>query len=765
MIPSSSSRVDMHCHSTASALAKLGVQQALGLPECATPPAEVYALAKRRGMDFVTITDHDTIAGCLELADRPDFFISEELTTWFAGSEQAVHVLCYGITEADHDFLQARARDLEACAAYLADRDITCALAHPFFSVAAPLEARHRRRLAQLFGVWETRNGSRAPELNAPAAVYVETHGGTGIGGSDDHAGVDVGRTWTAVPSAATPQEFLARVRAGEATAQGAQGSAAKWAHAAVALVSRVLATGEGELAPSSPARVLEMAERVVRDGGERGGGPGEGLGPDDARTLLAAWLQALDLPLPSTADPLALVRMMQGEDFSHAELYRRARSRHERLLRSAVEQVLAAAERRNGYAQAAGTAFDACIPVVPYVPSISLLATERAKLADRGSEPARIALIADATGAMHGVTHTIERIREQGVPDYDVEVIGTDPRVDRRLPAVAEAEVPYYPGMTVGVPSVPDSSRPSPTAATTRSTSPPPDPRAWPQRSRPGSAMCPWSPATTRSSSPTRSIRSEDAVIAGGMEAVIAAIYAEARVILSPSPSADASVAGLGIAEEKLGRWARGVDLELYDPDQRDPGRFPGEFRVLYAGRLSREKGSELLADAFLLAHERDPRLHLLLAGGGPEEASLRARLGSRATFLGWLNREELARAYASSDLFLFCSQTDTYGQVIVEAQASGLPVVAIGLGGPASLVEDRRTGWLCAAEPEQLAAAVAQLAASRFLRARLGAAGREAARERSWEASLAQLAAGYDRALGRLVRNSRLRPGARVA
>ena len=142
MIPSGVVRADMHCHSTASEVAKLGIQRSVGLPECATPPEEVYELAKRRGMDFVTITDHDTIDGCLELADRADCFISEELTTWFADEPQAVHVLCYGITPADHEFLQAHARDLETCAEYLHAREITCALAHPFFAVAAPLTAR-----------------------------------------------------------------------------------------------------------------------------------------------------------------------------------------------------------------------------------------------------------------------------------------------------------------------------------------------------------------------------------------------------------------------------------------------------------------------------------------------------------------------------------------------------------------------------------------------------------------------------------------------
>ena len=89
----------------------------------------------------------------------------------------------------------------KACAEYLHDHEITAALAHPFYAVEAPLTARHRRRLAQLFPIWETRNGSRAKELNLPAFVYIETHGGTAIGGSDDHAGIDIGRTFTETPA------------------------------------------------------------------------------------------------------------------------------------------------------------------------------------------------------------------------------------------------------------------------------------------------------------------------------------------------------------------------------------------------------------------------------------------------------------------------------------------------------------------------------------------------------------------------------------
>src|SRR6195256_4263119 len=117
-------RVDLHCHSTASQESRLGVQRAVGLPECATPPEEVYELAKRRGMDFVTITDHDTIDGVQQIAGRGDVFISEELTAFFRGQPQAVHVLCYGITPEDHEWLQANSGDVELCAMYLYDQEI-----------------------------------------------------------------------------------------------------------------------------------------------------------------------------------------------------------------------------------------------------------------------------------------------------------------------------------------------------------------------------------------------------------------------------------------------------------------------------------------------------------------------------------------------------------------------------------------------------------------------------------------------------------------
>ncbi|HEV2752290.1 MAG TPA: PHP-associated domain-containing protein, partial [Solirubrobacteraceae bacterium] len=463
MIPQTTSRVDLHVHSTASQLAKLGVQRALGLPECATPPEEAYQLAKRRGMDFVTLTDHDTIAGALELADRhDDAFVSVELTCRFRGESQAVHVLCYGITPDRFARLQERSGDVEAVAEELHEHGIACALAHPFFAVEAPLLARHRRRLARLFGVWETRNGSRARELNAPAAVYVETHGGVGIAGSDDHAGVDIGRTFTETPPAATWQEFLGHLRAGHTTPRGEQGSAAKWAHAAMAVSARVYGADRAGALDPDPTAVLTMVERVMSEGGHRArdarglprhGAIGADLGPADARALLHAWLQAVELDM----GPRELLSMLQDESFSHAALFRRARRCHERKLAGTVHATLAATrtDQLDLPATAIGL-FDACVAAIPYAPAAAFLGREKAKLAQREGEPLRVALVADAVGAMHGVTHTLDELRERGVPGFEVEVVGTDPNVDRRLSAVAEVDIPFYAGLEVGVPSLP---------------------------------------------------------------------------------------------------------------------------------------------------------------------------------------------------------------------------------------------------------------------------------------------------------------------
>ena len=291
----------------------------------------------------------------------------------------------------------------------------------------------------------------------------------------------------------------------------------------------------------------------------------------------------------------------------------------------------------RNYTGAALGGLFDALLPVVPYAPRPPSSAPRRRSCRPRPSGP-RVALIADGIEAMHGVTRTIEQIRERGVPGFEVEVVGTDPGVDRRLPAAAALEVPFYEGMRLGVPGLPDLVE---TLAEGRYdlvhvTAPGPAGVSATLLSRVTGMPLIGSYHTELGA--YAGLRSGD----GGVEAMarmaLGAFYAAPSTVLSPSPAADRSLIGLGADPARIGRWERGVDIASFDPAKADREAFPGEIKVLYAGRLTREKGVDLLAESFLRAHGVDPRLHLLLAGGGPEEEELRAKLGERATFLGWL-------------------------------------------------------------------------------------------------------------------------------
>jgi len=446
------------------------------------------------------------------------------------------------------------------------------------------------------------------------------------------------------------------------------------------------------------------MLQRLMREGDARHGETGEDLRPEHARSLLRVWLEAIGFEGPEPE----LLSMLQASDFSHAALYRHARHSHERKLVRAADQACAAITDGGDLGAAATALFEACVPTIPYVAATAFLGRERAKVADRDGEVPRVALVADGLEAMHGVTHTLEEVRARGVPGFEVDVIGTDRSVDRRLPAVAELEMPLYDGLRLGVPTLPRLVETLADGAYDVVHLCSPGPAGLGATLAAKLMAKPMVGSYHTELAAYANVRSGDPRLGMAMHMALAAFYGQCDVVLSPSAATDESLHALGIPAERIERWTRGVDTERFHPGKRAAGVYPGEVNVLYAGRQTREKGVELLADAFLAARRVFPDLHLVLAGGGPEEGLLRERVGDHATFLGWLEGDELAQAYASADLLLFPSRTDTFGQVLLEAQASGLPVVAVGEGGPTSIVADGITGRLCAADATALADAV---------------------------------------------------------
>ncbi len=375
-----------------------------------------------------------------------------------------------------------------------------------------------------------------------------------------------------------------------------------------------------------------------MREGDARRGTAAGDLGPQDATALMRAWLEAMDLGI----DERNLVELLQEGELSHPDLYRRGCRIHERRLAGTVQRVVTASQDGSAIdpGRTALELFDACIPAIPYAAAGAFLGREKFKLARSDSDRPRVALVTDGLGGMHGVTHTIQQIRERGVRGFDVEVIGTDADLDRRLTAVAEVDMPFYSGLKIGIPSllaVVDAlaegrydlihlATPGPTG------------------------IAAWMLARVLDVPTVGSYHTELAAYTGlrtgqiALEAMATALlgqfYGSCRLVLSPSTATDRRLETLGIPPERIARWARGVDLQRFDPALRDPDLLPGTLNVLYAGRLSKEKGVELLADAFLAAREQDDRLHLVLAGGGPEEQYLRDRLGEQADIPGLARR-----------------------------------------------------------------------------------------------------------------------------
>jgi glycosyltransferase involved in cell wall biosynthesis len=197
---------------------------------------------------------------------------------------------------------------------------------------------------------------------------------------------------------------------------------------------------------------------------------------------------------------------------------------------------------------------------------------------------------------------------------------------------------------------------------------------------------------------------------------------------------------------------WPRGVDTERFAPRPPEPradSARSAPLSLLYVGRLTPEKDLPVLFDAYRLvaASGVDPVPHLVLAGDGAYSARMRARAPRGVTFAGYLDGAELSAAYAAADVFVFPSRVETLGNVVLEALASGLPVVGAAEGGTLENVRDGVNGVLCPpGDAAAFAAAIARLAADGDLRRRLSANARQWAEQRTWERAFAPLVATYE-------------------
>jgi glycosyltransferase involved in cell wall biosynthesis len=251
-----------------------------------------------------------------------------------------------------------------------------------------------------------------------------------------------------------------------------------------------------------------------------------------------------------------------------------------------------------------------------------------------------------------------------------------------------------------------------------------------------------------------------------GAVSGYVARFHRRSARVYTPSAPARRDLRLLGLEDVEV--WGRGVDTMAFTPERRSlslRGAYGLENTVifLHVGRLAAEKGVDRIVHAFARARESLPAgaARLIIAGAGPAEEALRILAGPDVLFLGVLDRQRaLPRLYASADVFLFSSLTETLGLVVLEAMSSGLPVIATPAGGVADHLRDEVNGIAVPpTDVDAMAKAIVALTLDPERRARLAAGARTGALHLDWEAELDRLDASYRSVLERASRQSQRR------
>ncbi|MCC7517648.1 MAG: glycosyltransferase [Verrucomicrobiae bacterium] len=787
-------RVDLHVHSRHSDRPSEWILRRVGAPECYTEPEVIWERARAAGMRFVAVTDHNEVKGALELQARHpgEVIVGEEITTWFPENGCKMHLLAWGLTEALHREIQEVRGDLVELAAWLRAKGILHAVAHPFYQNNARLTLDQFEKLILLFRHFEGLNGSREALLSSLAVDVLRTltpetiaqladrhgiapavpepHVKFFTGGSDDHSSVFIARAWTETPAADSPAVFLEHVRNGRCGFGGRAGSPLTLSHGiyniAYLYYSDKLKRGsrggnelmvkvfENFVTGQDPTR-FSLGERlryVARKMGRRRRNARE------KELSLSAQLSGL---FREDAFRRALAGDLSEREEVEVRSFRIASRIVNRLSYTFLRRVIEKAAEGNvvDCLQAASALGPIALGAAPYFVAFKHHSKNRSLMVEAGRRflgrapgelaRRRRAWFTDTLQDVNGVSHTIEKIcGVAAAAGADIEVIVSKSRLApaafplRNFPPMGEFPLKEYAGLEISFPPLLDILEHCWRGEFTEIVASTPGPVGL-AGVLAGKLLGLRTAGIYHTDFPQYvRVLTEDEAMGALTGKYMEWFYGLVDTVYVPSEAYRLLLLERGLPAKKLRLMPRGIDCRGFSPEKRDP-RFwemfgaGGGVRFLYVGRISKEKNLDTLAEAWAKLRAELPDASLALVGDGPWRTEMRRRLaGAGAVFTGFLSGEALSRAYASADAFVFPSTTDTFGNVVLEAQASGLPTIVTNVGGPRELVRDGETGLVV---PGQDAAALLdamrRLAADPALRRKMGEAARLSMGRRTWE------------------------------
>jgi glycosyltransferase involved in cell wall biosynthesis len=785
-------KIDLHVHSKYSRRPSQWVLQKLGCHECYTEPLRLYEIARQRGMDWVTITDHNTIAGCLDIAHLPNTFISEEITAYFPEDHCKVHVLAYCITEAQHRDIQKYRENIFELMDYLRQESIPHSVAHPLWSVNGRLTVAHFEKLLLLSKNFEI-NGSRDDRLNAYLQgifegltpefldTLAEKHHLYPVmpepwikhftGGSDDHSSLNIARLHTQVTGALNLADFFEGLATGQSQVRGQASTPLTLSHTIYSIAYQFYRTRyqleryESEPLVSFLNRALLEAAPKKKSFFRRLSLPRFAVKDNSfprQSTLLQAVKQEVLGFIADDPKLRQMIKSLQGSSQDREKQWFALMGRvANQYLSRCTQNILEGVLRANIFdlfhaLTASGSMY---LLVAPYFAAYSSFAGDRQlgrTIAGHFETESRkplnqaapaVAHFTDTFMEINGVALTLKKQVEEAVRQGKAyTVISCDPEGRdlglgvKNFPPLATLELPEYPEMKLFHPPFLEMLHFCYHEDFTHLHAATPGPMGLAALAAARLLKLPLF-ATYHTAIPQYAEHlTGDAGLVDFLWKYLLWFYEQADCVFVPSQSTAAELAEKGIRPHKLRLTPRGVDLKRFHPAKRNgflESRHHGMqgLKILYVGRVSKEKNLPLLVRAFKSLSAQRPDLNLIVVGEGPYYEDMQQELkGAPAVFTGYLTGDDLAAVYASCDLFLFPSTTDTFGNVVLEAQASGIPVIVSDVGGPRENVISGETGLVVPATEESLNRAVLELVADPLRLREMGRAARRYVESRAF-------------------------------
>ena len=733
-------RADLHVHSRYSASPADAVLKKFGTQESYTEIDEIYRSARERGMDFVTVTDHNAIGGALELVRRypSDTFTGVESTVAFPEDGCAVHILVYNFTEAQFKAFDALRHDIYKFRDYLRSAGLAYSVAHASYSVNGRLTLAHIEKLMLLFDVFETINGARVAAYNdlfkkvlqsltlekvevLRQKHLIEPMGPASwrksfTGGSDEHAGLFIGATWTSA-EATDRDGFLAALRAGQTDSGGRSNHYKTQVYTFLKIAYQFSRTRKGgaskkiwdELcAAIFDGKRLGWKIRLKMEQLKRSRKPNMRRIATNVSELVRHLAEEEALPHEKRID-LIYTTVAAIEDAFFVENFEALREGFARgdllKLMSSVTAV-----------------FRSLFLALPFLGTFrhlhqsSALMTEL-RLAFLGPLPPKekkILWFTDTLEDLNGVSVTLSAFeKEAAARGFHLKLAaiaspGAEAQGRLNLPAAYEYIPEFYPTYRLRFPSLLRSLEMIFDEAPTEIIV-----------STPGPAGLVGILAARLFGIPCRGVyhsgftRMAELGLSGGslaslVQGVVRWFYGRVDEILVPTEKVIEQLTQRGYERGRCRLFDRGIDRALFAPvagdrkDLRACYGLDGAFTLIYAGRMSADKGLSFLVKVYREVLARGTAVNLILAGEGPLFEELKGSLAglSGVRFTGRMAPDDMPLLYSVADLLVFPSTMDTFGMSVLEAQSCALPALVSDAGGPQEVIEPGVTGWAVAAD-----------------------------------------------------------------